>query len=69
MGIAFCVTLMTEAQNFAKLLGEAGLDPIPVCCRVGAVDYREITAECEAPVTILVVKGRVLGHNPVQALR
>ncbi|WP_206812103.1 DUF1847 domain-containing protein [Paradesulfitobacterium ferrireducens] len=42
IGIAFCVTLMTEAQNLAKLLSEAGLDPVPVCCRVGAVDYSEI---------------------------
>ncbi len=113
IGIAFCVTLMTEAQKLAKLLGEAGLDPISVCCRVGAVDYSKIglpkthpdkfaaicnpvaqgkllnlaQAElvvqvglclghdmilqqtCEAPVTTLVVKDRVLDHNPVQALR
>lgn len=42
IGIAFCVTLMTEAQNLAKLVSEAELAPIPVCCRVGAVDYSEI---------------------------
>lgn len=42
IGIAFCVSLMAEAQNFAKRLEQEGLIPIPVCCRVGAVDYAEI---------------------------
>lgn len=113
IGIAFCVTLMPEAQTLAKLLREEGLEAIPVCCRVGAVDYSEIDLPkahperfaaicnpvaqakllnlaqcdlvvqvglclghdiilqqtCQAPVTTLVVKDRVLDHNPVRALR
>lgn len=42
IGIAFCVTLMSEAQTLAKILIDADLDAVPVCCRVGAVDYSEI---------------------------
>lgn len=42
VGIAFCVTLMKEAQKLAKLLEQHDISAIPVCCRVGAVDYSEI---------------------------
>lgn len=113
IGIAFCVSLIKEAQQLAKLLIKEGFEAIPVCCRVGAVDYSEIDLpkahpekfaaicnpvaqakllniaqvnlvvqmglclghdlilqeQCEAPVTTLVVKDRVLDHNPVAALR
>lgn len=42
IGIAFCVTLMPEAQILARILTEKGFEALPVCCRVGAVDYSEI---------------------------
>jgi len=42
IGIAFCVTLMQEAQALAKIIEAEGLEAVPVCCRVGAVDYAEI---------------------------
>jgi len=42
IGIAFCVSLFQEAQTLAKLLIEEHLEAVPVCCRVGAVDYSEI---------------------------
>jgi len=113
IGIAFCVSLMTEGQNLAKILEQEGLTATPVCCRVGAVDYSVIglpkahpdkfaaicnpvaqgellnlaqvdlvvqvglclghdiilQQTCQAPVTTLVVKDRVLDHHSVEALR
>jgi uncharacterized metal-binding protein len=42
IGIAFCVTLVKEAQELARQLKEAGLESELVCCRVGAIDYDEI---------------------------
>jgi uncharacterized metal-binding protein len=42
IGIAFCVTLLREAQQLGRMLKEAGFEPRPVCCRVGAIDYAEI---------------------------
>lgn len=42
VGIAFCVSLMREAQRLAQLLLAENVEAIPVCCRVGAVDYSEI---------------------------
>jgi uncharacterized metal-binding protein len=42
IGIAFCVSLIKEAQHLAQLIIKAGLEAIPVCCRVGAVDYTKI---------------------------
>lgn len=113
IGIAFCVSLLQEAQALARILIKEGLMAVPVCCRVGAVDYNEINlpkahpdqfaaicnpaaqarllnlAEvdivvqvglclghdiilqetCNAPVTTLVVKDRVLDHHSVEVLR
>jgi len=113
VGIAFCVTLIKEAQELSRQLRGAGLETELVCCRVGAIDYDEIALpkahpdrfaaicnpvaqarllnqrqvnlvvqmglcighdlvlqeECEAPVTTLVVKDRVLDHHTIQALR
>lgn len=113
IGIAFCVTLMSEAQELARILMKEGLQAIPVCCRVGAVDYSKINLPkahpekfsaicnpiaqarllnmsevdlvvqvglclghdiilhetCNAPVTTLVVKDRVLDHHSVEVLR
>lgn len=42
IGIAFCVTLIKEAQTLGKLLKQENFTPVLVCCRVGAVDYSEI---------------------------
>ncbi len=42
LGVAFCVSLIKEAQVFAWQLDAAGLASEIVCCRVGAVDYNEI---------------------------
>lgn len=42
VGIAFCVTLIKEAQELARQLQVAGLETELVCCRVGAIDYDEI---------------------------
>ncbi|GAB6151978.1 DUF1847 domain-containing protein [Desulfosporosinus burensis] len=42
IGLAFCVSLLHEAQSLAKLLISEQLEAVPVCCRVGAVDYSEI---------------------------
>jgi uncharacterized metal-binding protein len=42
VGIAFCVTLIKEAQELARQLRAEGLETELVCCRVGAIDYDEI---------------------------
>ncbi len=42
VGVAFCVTLIREAQELGRRLEAEGLEAALVCCRVGAVDYAEI---------------------------
>lgn len=42
IGVAFCVSLIKEAQALGRQLEAAGLESELVCCRVGAVDYAEI---------------------------
>ena len=42
VGVAFCVTLLKEAQVLARLLEEEHLETELICCRVGAVDHSEI---------------------------
>lgn len=42
IGVAFCVTLIREAQRLGRILEEAGFEAHLVCCRVGAIDYSEI---------------------------
>jgi len=113
IGVAFCVSLIREAQELGRTLMAEGLDAALVCCRVGAIDYDQIglpkahpdkfaaicnpvaqakllnaakvelvvqvglcighdivlQEECDAPVTTVVVKDRVLDHHPVSALR
>ena len=108
IGVAFCVSLIREAQELGRRIRAVGLEATLVCCRVGAIDYSEIglskahperfaaicnpvaqarlldaakvdlvaqvglcighdlvlQEECDAPVTTLVVKDRVTGHNP-----
>jgi len=38
IGIANCVGLMTEAQQFVKIVEAAGLVPIGVACKIGRTD-------------------------------
>jgi uncharacterized metal-binding protein len=42
IGIAYCVTLVKEAQELARRLRSAGIESELVCCRVGAIDYDRI---------------------------
>jgi uncharacterized metal-binding protein len=42
VGIAFCVSLLKEAQALGRMLEAGGLEAELVCCRVGAIDYSEI---------------------------
>lgn len=42
VGVAFCVSLLAEAQALARQLEAGGLEAALVCCRVGAVDHDEI---------------------------
>ncbi len=42
VGVAFCVSLIREAQALGRILEAEGLAAELVCCRVGAIDYQEI---------------------------
>lgn len=42
IGVAFCVSLIREAQALGRTLQDEGLEPSLVCCRVGAVDYSAV---------------------------
>lgn len=42
IGVAFCVSMIKEAQQLAKVLRREGLEAELVCCRVGAIEYSEI---------------------------
>jgi len=42
VGVAFCVSLIREAQRLAEILASHGLGAELVCCRVGAIDYGEV---------------------------
>jgi uncharacterized metal-binding protein len=77
VGVAFCVSLIREAQRLGEILADEGFVPELICCRVGLVAQVGLCIghdlilqeECEAPVTALIVKDRTLDHHPVQALR
>ncbi|HET8733167.1 MAG TPA: DUF1847 domain-containing protein [Anaeromyxobacteraceae bacterium] len=49
IGIAFCVSLLKESQQLARMLEKDGLETELVCCRVGAVDYDAIGLEKAHP--------------------
>ncbi len=49
IGIAFCVSLLKESQQLARMLEADGLETELVCCRVGAVDYDAIGLEKAHP--------------------
>lgn len=42
VGVAFCVSLIREAQELGRRLMAEGLEASLVCCRVGAIEYDEI---------------------------
>jgi uncharacterized metal-binding protein len=42
VGVAFCVSLIREAQELGRRLEREGLAATLVCCRVGAIDYDRI---------------------------
>ncbi len=42
VGVAFCVSLIREAQRLGEILAGEGLVPELVCCRVGAIDSAEV---------------------------
>ena len=42
IGVAFCVSMLKEAQELGRILEREGLAAHLVCCRVGAVDYDAI---------------------------
>ncbi len=42
VGVAFCVSLIREAQALGRVLEAEGLSAELVCCRVGAIDSQEI---------------------------
>ena len=45
IGIAFCVALAKEARVLSKELSEAGLEVVPVCCKVGRVGLGDLGVE------------------------
>ncbi len=42
IGVAFCVSMLQEAQELGRILTTEGFQAELVCCRVGAVDHDEI---------------------------
>ncbi len=42
VGVAFCVSLIREAQALGRILEREGLAAELVCCRVGAIDQAEL---------------------------
>jgi len=70
VGVAFCVSLIREAQRLGEILAQAGLDPELVCCRVGAIDAGEVDlpkAHPERPSAICnpVAQARLLNQARV----
>ena len=63
VGVAFCVSLIREAQRLGEILAAAGLDPELVCCRVGAIDLAEVGLPKANPARL------VASCNPVGQAR
>lgn len=42
IGIAFCYSMEKEAKKFAKMLEMFDLTIVPVCCKVGSIDIKDI---------------------------
>jgi uncharacterized metal-binding protein len=51
LGVAYCVTLRREAQELARRLAAAGIEPELVCCRVGAIDMAAVALPKAHPDT------------------
>ncbi len=45
IGVAFCYSLEKEAKKFVKMLENYDITVVPVCCKVGSVDVKEIGIE------------------------
>ncbi|WKV09626.1 DUF1847 domain-containing protein [Thermoanaerobacterium sp. CMT5567-10] len=45
IGVAFCYSLEKEAKKFVKMLNKYDITVVPVCCKVGSVDVKEIGIE------------------------
>ncbi|MDI3310431.1 MAG: DUF1847 domain-containing protein [Thermoanaerobacterium sp.] len=45
IGVAFCYSLGKEAKKFVKMLNKYDVTVVPVCCKVGSVDVKEIGIE------------------------
>lgn len=58
VGLAFCVSFSKEARIVGKALTDAGLDVVPVCCKVGRMGLSDLGIE-----TACTVKGG--SCNPV----
>lgn len=49
IGVAFCVSMLKESQQLARMLQDDGFETELVCCRVGAVDSAAIGLEKKHP--------------------
>lgn len=49
IGVAFCVSMLKEAQELGRRLEASGIEAELVCCRVGAIDYDRIGLEKAHP--------------------
>ena len=63
IGVAFCVSLIREAQRLGEILADEGFLPELVCCRVGAIDYGEVNLRKANPEKFAAV------CNPVAQAR
>jgi uncharacterized metal-binding protein len=84
LGIASRVGLLSEARLLQEILEANGFEVLSLCCKVGSIPKEDIGLNVavglcvghnslffqhsQAPVTVLVAKDRVTGHNPVAAL-
>ena len=71
VGVAFCVSLLREAQRLGEILRGAGLEASLTCCRVGALDYAEIGLpkahpERFAAICNPVAQGKLLNEAGVE---
>jgi len=63
VGVAFCVSLIREAQRLGEILAGEGLEAELVCCRVGAIDLTEVGLPKANPAKL------VASCNPVGQAR
>lgn len=75
IGIATCTALLKESQTLTRILRQHGFQVFSACCKVGAIVMGLCVGHdilfhkyIQGPTTTLVVKDRVLAHNPAAAL-